>query len=88
MKNKVKLNLFNLDGNAFVIMGAFQTAAQKSGWNKEEIKAVLDEAMNGDYDHLLDTILSNCETECLETYPEEWEEYDNYDNNVYFDDEF
>lgn len=88
MKNTVTLNLASIDGNAFAIMGAFKTAAQKAGWNANEIKQVLDDAMSGDYDHLLSTILSNCETENIETYPEEWEEYDNYDNDVYFDDEF
>jgi len=87
MKNKVKLNLVGINGNAFVIMGAFQVAAREAGWSKDEVKQVLDEAMSGDYDHLLHTILSHCETEYLETYPEEWDEYDNYDNNVY-DDEF
>lgn len=87
MKNKVKLNLVGIDGNAFVIMGAFQTAANKAGWSKEEIKQVLDDAMSGDYDHLLCTILNHSETEHIETYSEEWEEYDNYDNDVY-DDEY
>jgi hypothetical protein len=69
-------------------MGAFQVAACEAGWSKDEVKQVLDEAMSGDYDHLLHTILSHCETEYLETYPEEWDEYDNYDNNVYDDNEF
>ena len=88
MKNKVKLNLVGINGNAFVIMGAFQVAACEAGWSKEETKQVLDEAMSGDYDHLLDVILSHCDTEYLETYPEEWEEYDNYDNDVHDNYEF
>lgn len=88
MKNKVKLNLVGIDGNAFVIMGAFQVAARQAGWNKAEIDDVLNDAMSSDYDHLLHTILTHCETEYLETYPEEWEEYDNYDNDVYDDDNF
>lgn len=88
MKNKVKLNLVGIDGNAFVIMGAFKVAAKQAGWSKIEIDEVLNEAMSGDYDHLLATIMDNCETEYLETYPEEWEEYDNYDNDVYEENNF
>lgn len=55
---KVKLNLVGKDGNAFAVMGLFRQKARKEGWTSEEIKTVLDEAMSGDYDHLLQTILS------------------------------
>ena len=53
---KVKMRLAGEDGNAFAIMGRFKNAAEKAKWPKEEIKKVLDEAMSGDYDHLLATI--------------------------------
>ena len=88
MKNQVTLNLVGIDGNAFAIMGAFKNAARKAGWAPDEISEVLNDAMSSDYDHLLHTILKHCKTEYLETYPEEWDEYDNYDNDVHWEDEF
>ena len=68
MNKKVKLELVGLDGNAFMVMCAFQRAARRQGWTSEEIKSVLDECMSGDYDHLLATIMANTES------PEESEE--------------
>lgn len=61
MKKKVKLQLVGLDGNAYSVMGAFQRAARRQGWSQAEIKVVLDEAMSGDYNHLLATIMDNVE---------------------------
>ena len=58
---KVELDLVGVDGNAFAIMGVFRKAARREGWEKEEINAVLDEAMSGDYNHLVATIDSFCE---------------------------
>ena len=61
MDKKVKLNLVGVDSNAFAIIGTFSQAAKRQGWTKEEVKVVTDEAMSGDYDHLLVTIQKNCE---------------------------
>lgn len=58
---KVSLTLVGLDGNAFALLGAFQRAARKQGWKPEEIKAVMDEATSGDYDHLLQTLIEHTE---------------------------
>lgn len=60
INKKIKLNLVGVDAHYLSIMGAFSKRAQKEGWPKEEIKEVLDEAMNADYDHLLATIISYC----------------------------
>ena len=60
---KIKLRLVGLDGNAFSLMGAFQRQARKEKWTPEEIKAVLSEAMGGDYDHLLVTLSEHCDDE-------------------------
>jgi hypothetical protein len=60
MPKKVKLQLVGLDGNAFSILGAFNAAARRQGWTKEEIDAVTKEAMSKDYTHLLATIANNC----------------------------
>lgn len=58
---KVKLQLVGLDGNAFSILGAFKSAARQQGRPKEEIDKVIKEAMSGDYNHLLYTIMDNVE---------------------------
>jgi hypothetical protein len=54
------LNLVGVDGNAFAVMGTFRRQAVKEGWKQEEIQKVLDEAMSGDYNHLLCTIMEHC----------------------------
>jgi hypothetical protein len=61
MKKKVRMQLEGIDGNAFMVMGAFRKAARKQGWTDAEVKVVLDEAKSGDYDHLLATIMDNVE---------------------------
>lgn len=57
---KVKLKMVGLDGNAFSILGAFRRQATKEKWSKEEIQEVLDQAMSGDYSHLISTIADRC----------------------------
>jgi len=42
-----------------MVLGAFKKAARQQGWTPEEIDLVVKEAMSGDYDHLLATILDN-----------------------------
>ena len=61
MNKKVSLSLVGLNGNAFNLMGKFRQQAKKEGWEKDEIDAVLTEAMSGDYDHLLQTLIAHCE---------------------------
>ena len=65
MENKIgktiNLELVGVDGNAFAIMGAFRKQAVREGWSSEEIQSVLDEAMAGEYEHLLATIMTYCE---------------------------
>lgn len=56
----ITLTLVGLDGNAWSLMGAFTGQARSEGWSKEEIKAVTDECMKGDYDHLLRTLMAHC----------------------------
>ena len=57
---KVNCRLVGEEGNCFAIMGRFEAAARKAGWSKEYIDKVLNEAMTGDYDHLLATIAEHC----------------------------
>lgn len=54
---KVAMNLVGLDGNAYSILGAFQVEARKQDWNEQEIETVYNEAMSGDYDNLLRTMM-------------------------------
>lgn len=60
LNKTVKLQLVGLDGNAHSLMGAFRRRAQREGWSKEEIDAVLKECRSGDYDHLLQTLITHC----------------------------
>ena len=56
MKNKLNLELEGLDGNAFALLGYFSKQAKKAGWSPAEIKEVQDDAMSGDYAHLLQVL--------------------------------
>ena len=49
----VEVQLTGEDGNAFFIMGKVKTALRRGGATQEEVQQYLDEAMSGDYDHLL-----------------------------------
>ena len=54
----VTVTLVGQDGNAFSILGRVAKALAKAGADKEERDSFLDEAMSGDYDHLLATVMS------------------------------
>ena len=51
---KPKLKLTNRDGNAFAILGTARKAARENNMDWEAIKK---EAMSGDYDNLLQTMM-------------------------------
>jgi len=53
----VHVQLTGKDGNAFFILGRCQGAARKAGVPNDQIKAFMDEASAGDYDHLLATCM-------------------------------
>ncbi|MFA5398414.1 MAG: DUF5661 family protein [Methanogenium sp.] len=74
-EDKVPLQLVGQDGNAFAILGRFQSAARKAGWDKERIKAVMDEAMSGDYNNLLVTMMKYT----YDPTEEDYDEFDDYD---------
>jgi hypothetical protein len=59
--NKISLDLEGINSNAFAIIGAFRKQAKKEGWTAEEVDKVIKEAMAGDYNHLLQTIMEYCE---------------------------
>jgi hypothetical protein len=53
----VEVQLSCEDGNAFVIVGRVQRALRRAGVSHEEIRAFANEAMSGDYDHVLQTCM-------------------------------
>ena len=53
-QKRPKLRLIGRDGNAFAILGAARKVARENKMDWDKISA---EAMSGDYDHLLGTIM-------------------------------
>ncbi len=51
----VYVDLYDIDGNAFAIMGAVTKAMRREGISQEERDAYFKEARSGDYNHLLAT---------------------------------
>lgn len=76
VNKKVNLKIAGLNGNAFVLMGAFQRQAKKEGWTKEEVDSVLTEAKSGNYEHLLETICDHCEDPIGGDDEDDWEDDD------------
>lgn len=68
VNTKVTLTLVGLDGNAFVLLGAFRRQARKEKWTQKEIDAVLHEAQKSNYDHLLYTLSEHCQDNQEEDY--------------------
>jgi hypothetical protein len=54
---KPKLMLTGGDGNAFSILGRAKRAAKEAGWSDEKIRAFIQEATGGDYDHLVQVVM-------------------------------
>ena len=53
----ITVTLTGQDGNAFAVLGRCRQAAQEAGLSEDEIAAFMEEAMAGDYDHLLRTAM-------------------------------
>ena len=53
----ITIPLSNSDGNAFMLLGICQRAAKAHGLPPEEIESFRKEAMSGDYEHLLQTVM-------------------------------
>jgi hypothetical protein len=54
---QITVQLSGTDGNAFFILGAMQKALKRAKIPPEEIDQFREEAMSGDYDHLLQTCM-------------------------------
>jgi len=59
-KTNVKVKLVGKDGNAFAILGRVSKALRKAG-HPDLAKEFLEEAMSGDYNHLLQTCMKYVE---------------------------
>ncbi len=53
----VQVQLTGTDGNAFAIIGRVSRALKRAGHPESAVKEFQDEAMSGDYDHLLQTAM-------------------------------
>ena len=60
---EVQVQLTGNDGNAFAILGNCQKAARQAGLTKDQIDEFVNEAMSGDYDHLLQTCMKYFEVD-------------------------
>jgi hypothetical protein len=59
----VHVELVGQDGNAFSILGRVAQAMKRAKLPKSEINTFQTEAMAGDYDHLLRTVMAWVETD-------------------------
>lgn len=51
----ITVKLVGTDGNAYALLGKVRAGLQKAGASADEVKLFLEEAMSGDYNHLLRT---------------------------------
>jgi hypothetical protein len=56
-KFDVEVKLIGTDGNAFALLGKVRRGLVSAGATGEDIQLFLEEAMNGDYNHLLSTCM-------------------------------
>jgi len=57
----ISVELTGQDGNAFAVLGAVKKAMRRADVPHDEIQEFLDEAVSGDYDHLLQTVMATVE---------------------------
>ena len=60
---QVTVKLVGQDGNAFNVIGLVRGAMHRAGISKADIEAFTTEAMAGDYDHLLATVMRTVEVD-------------------------
>ncbi len=63
MYEKPVLKIIGRDGNAFAILGEAKKVLKQHGYDKQEIEQVMNEAMAGDYNNLLQTMLKYFDVE-------------------------
>lgn len=55
----VAVSFDGVDGNALALLGHWRVAAREQGWAEADIEAVSQEAMAGNYEHLLRTLFGH-----------------------------
>lgn len=60
---KPVVQLTGTDGNAFAVLAACRKAARKADMPTSTLQEFIDDAMSGDYDHLLQTAFKYFEVE-------------------------
>ena len=87
---EVKLNLNGVDGNAFSILGAMHKVLRKAKVPQADIDAITKEATDGDYDHLLQTVMLAVDVSFGSGDDDDEEDYDyeeDYDEDELDDDD-
>ena len=56
------VQLVGQDGNAFFIIGRARKALRNAGASADDIEAFCEDAMSGNYDHVLRTVMEWCAT--------------------------
>lgn len=59
----IKVSLIGQDGNAFSILGVVKRAMKKAEVPADEINEMINDMIAEDYDHLLQTVVSNFNVE-------------------------
>ena len=59
----VRVKLIGADGNAFALIGLVRQALSEAGYGEDFIRAFMDDAVSGDYQHLLEVIADTVEIE-------------------------
>ena len=59
----VKVKLVGENGNAFAVLGQVKKALKQAGVSADDVQAFLNEAMSGDYDHLLQVVMQTVDVE-------------------------
>lgn len=54
------------DGNAYIVLAKCRKAAKQAGWTPERIETFITKAKDGDYDHLLQTVMKHFEEKANE----------------------
>lgn len=72
----IRVAMVGEDGNAFAILGRVQRAMRKGGCSADEVKAFLDEATSGDYNHLLNAVMKTVDIDAPEDNDDDEEELD------------
>lgn len=72
--SNIEVDLIGQDGNAFAILARVKKALKANGVSKKDIDTFMEEAMSGDYNHLLTTVMKT--VSIAEFYGEDEEEND------------